>query len=155
MFLVYVPAQVLGGLFGFGLLSISMPWDVFLDQKSAGICLTLPMEGMSTGTHFLCEFSFTAILVLTCCGLWDRRSANLQDSGAIKFGLLIAALSIAGGQLTGASVNPARSFAPAMWQLNVTSNWVYWVAPLSSSVLTTYFYRLVLSPSKKTESMDT
>lgn len=150
MFLVYLPAQVLGGLFGFGLLTVSMPWSDYAEKSSKGICLTLPLEGMEPGTLFICEFCFTAVLILVCCGMWDRRSGNLQDSGAIKFGLAIAALSIAGGQLTGASMNPARSLAPAVWQGNLTSHWMYWVAPMSSSFVTTLFYRFVMTEKNKT-----
>lgn len=151
MFLVYVPAQILGGLFGFGLLSVSIPWSHYSEKSSAGICMTLPLEGMETGTAFICEFCFTAILILVCCGLWDRRSGHLQDSGAIKFGLTIAALSMAGGQLTGASMNPARSLAPAVWQGNLSFQWLYWVTPMVSSLVTTLFYRFVLSENKKTD----
>lgn len=150
MFLVYFPAQVLGALFGFGMLAVSMPWHVYLDKSASGICMTLPLEGMQPGTAFLCEFFLTAVLILVCCGMWDRRSEKMQDSGAVKFGLTIAALSMAGGQLTGASMNPARSFAPAVWQGNMSSQWIYWVSPLLSSVATTLFYKYVLRENKKT-----
>lgn len=149
MALVYVPAQILGALFGFGLLAVSMPWSVYEAKSAEGICMTLPLDGMQPGTLFLVEFALTAILILTCCGLWDRRSEKLQDSGAVKFGLTIAALSIAGGHLTGASMNPARSLAPAMWQGNYYSHWLYWLAPLSASVVTTLFWKYVLREDKK------
>lgn len=145
MFLVYLPAQILGALFGFGMLAFSMPWSTYLEKTGgSGICMTLPMAGMETGTLFLCEFALTAILILVCCGMWDKRSEKLQDSGAVKFGLTVAALSIAGGNLTGASMNPARSLAPALWQGDWSSHWMYWLAPLSSSAATTLFYRFVL-----------
>lgn len=149
MFLLYVPAQVLGSMFGFGMLAVSMPWDVYLHKSGEGICMTLPMTGMHPGTAFLCEFLLTGCLVLTCCGLWDKRASKLQDSGAIKFGLTVAALSMAGGQLTGASMNPARSLGPAMWQGNFDHHWLYWVAPLCSAVLVTLFYKLLLRDDKK------
>lgn len=151
MFLIYVPAQILGGLFGFGMLAVSMPWDRYLEKSTSGICLTVPLDGMDAGTAFLCEFFLTAVLILTCCGMWDKRSEALQDSGAVKFGLTIAALSMAGGQLTGASMNPARSLAPALWQGIFNTHWVYWVSPLASSLVTTLFYKYVLRENKKTE----
>ena len=109
------------------------------------------MDGMSPGTAFLCEFSFTCILILVCCGLWDHRSKDLQDSAAIKFGLTIAALSMAGGKLTGVSMNPVRSLAPALWQGCLRSQWVYWVAPISSSIVTTLFYRFVMQERRRNE----
>lgn len=149
MFLVYLPAQVLGAIFGFGLLAFSMPWDVYVDKRESGICMTLPLDGMHPGTAFLCEFLLTSILIFVCCGLWDKRAEKQQDSGAIKFGLTIVALSFAGGQLTGASMNPARSLAPAIWHGNFDHHWLYWVSPLCASFVTTVFYRFVMQENSK------
>lgn len=149
MFLVYFPAQILGGLFGFGLLSASMPWDIYLDKSEKGICMTAPHDQIEPYTAFLCEFALTACLIFSCCGLWDKRSEN--SGGAIKFGMIVAGLSIAGGNLTGASMNPARSLAPAVWQGLYKMHWVYWVAPLSASAIVTLFYNYVLREKKKVE----
>ena len=44
---------------------------------------------------------------------------------------------------TGASMNPARSFGPAVWNWNWDSHWVYWAAPLLGSTLAALFYRSV------------
>lgn len=152
MLLVYVPAQILGGLLGFGMLITSMPWEKYLfHSNDGGICVTEPMDGMEIYTAFLAEFFLTSCLILTCCGLWDRRSEKLQDSGAVKFGMVVAGLSIAGGQLTGASMNPARTLAPAVWQGRWPMHWVYWIAPLSAAVLMTLFYKAVIREKTKKE----
>lgn len=57
--------------------------------------------------------------------------------------MAIVALSLAGGTFTGASMNPARSLGPAIWNGEWTAHWIYWVAPLSASLLSSLFYRVV------------
>lgn len=151
MIIIYFPAQLLGCLAGFGMMKISMPWEIYSEQSdSGGICLTQPLnDTMEPYTVFLCEFLFTSCLVLTCCSLWDKPSEHLQDSCAIKFGLTVTGLSMAGGSLTGTSMNPVRSFAPAVYQSAFNLHWIYWVAPLSASIAATLFYRLVFEERRK------
>lgn len=145
MILVYIPAQIAGSLIGFGMLAASMPIQTYLDRtgNTDGICLTVPHPELSIFNAFICEMFLTMILILVCCGLWDTRNAKYQDSISIKFGLTIAALSIAGGNLTGASMNPARSFGPAVWNNHLDYHWIYWASPISSSVITTLAYKYV------------
>jgi aquaporin related protein len=55
----------------------------------------------------------------------------------------VVALSLAGGTATGASMNPARTFGPAIWNWDWTAHWLYWVAPMSGAFLSATFYRAV------------
>lgn len=43
--------------------------------------------------------------------------------------------------LTGASMNPARSFGPAVASGIWTNHWIYWVAPLSAAIVTGMLYK--------------
>lgn len=58
-------------------------------------------------------------------------------------GLTVGALSLAGGTATGTSMNPARTFGPAIWNEDWTAHWLYWVAPMSGAFLSSVFYRTV------------
>lgn len=40
------------------------------------------------------EFLITAILIWTCCGVWDARNADKHDSVSIRLGLTIAGLAL-------------------------------------------------------------
>lgn len=66
----------------------------------------------------------TLILVWTCGGVWDSRNKNKHDSVPVRFGLAVAGLAIAGGFYTGASMNPARSFGPALISQHWKQHWV-------------------------------
>lgn len=41
-------------------------------------------------------------------------------------------------------MNPARSFAPALYNLNWTNHWLYWVAPITASLIGSALHRYVL-----------
>ncbi|EDW01053.1 aquaporin AQPcic isoform X2 [Drosophila grimshawi] len=138
MALVYFAGQMLGAFIGYGLLKALLP-DPTLD----GLCVTLPHATVTTPQAFGIEFVATSILIIVCCGVWDPRNAKHHDSVAIRFGLAIAGLACAAGPFTGASMNPARSFAPALWNTNFTAHWIYWLAPLSSAAITAITYKAV------------
>jgi len=50
----------------------------------------------------------------------------------------------AGGPLTGAAMNPARAFGPALAQGFWTDHAVYWIGPIIGAVLAALFYHFVL-----------
>lgn len=144
MIFIYVPAQILGSLIGFGMLISSMPAQLYSDKMNEGFCLTLPSAEMSIFNVICCEVLLTMVMILVCCAQWDPRNAKYQDSaGPLVMGITVAFLIIAGRSLSGASMNPARSLGPAVWNSRLEYQWIYWVAPLSSAVLTTVVYRIV------------
>ncbi|KAH8308994.1 hypothetical protein KR059_004734, partial [Drosophila kikkawai] len=141
MAFAYFVAQMLGAFIGYGLLMVLLPAETI--STGAGLCVTLPHATVTDAQGFGIEFVITSILVIVCCGVWDPRNAKFHDSVAIRFGLAIACLACAAGPFTGASMNPARSFAPALWNMHFEKNWIYWLAPLSSAALTAYAYKIV------------
>lgn len=58
-------------------------------------CATTPGANVSVTQALLGEFLATSMLILLCCGVWDRRNEAKQDGVSIKFGLTIAALALA------------------------------------------------------------
>ncbi|KAH1024485.1 hypothetical protein HUJ05_003960 [Dendroctonus ponderosae] len=122
--------------------------------KSAGVCSPGINPGITPLQGFLVEFLATLILALVCCGVWDQRNSDKHDSVAIRFGLAIAVLALAAGPYTGANMNPARSFAPALFNGDWKDHWVYWLAPLSAGFVGAFIYRLIFAkdPPPKREN---
>jgi len=61
--------------------------------------------------------------------------AEVKSQAAIAIGGMIALGSIVGGPISGASMNPARSFAPALISGVMSYNWLYWLAPIVGTSL--------------------
>ncbi|XP_037048347.1 aquaporin AQPAe.a-like isoform X3 [Bradysia coprophila] len=143
---IYFMAQMMGGFMGFGLLKLVIPTDTFSpanETNGPGLCTTIPRYDVTDFQALTIEFVATAVLILVCCAVWDERNSHLHDSVALRFGFVIFMLACSAGPFTGASMNPARSFAPALWNTHFDKHWIYWLAPMSAGVITTYIYRAV------------
>lgn len=148
---IYFVAQLIGAFMGFGLLKVVTPVSIFnqTSGSAVGLCTTIPHASVSPLQAVLIEFVATAVLILTCCACaWDKRNANHHDSLPLRFGLTVAGLACAivslkyrligfivvifvliktnllQGPYTGASLNPVRSLAPAIWHGDFAFHWV-------------------------------
>jgi MIP family channel proteins len=91
----------------------------------------LTLKGNIKGV-FGFEFILTFFLMFAVLmGTVDERAHKL---GGFVIGLTVTACILAAGPLTGASMNPARTFGPAMCGDRWTSMWwVYWAAPIAGA----------------------
>lgn len=97
--------------------------------------LTTPIHsvasGMSTGEGVLMEIVITFGLVYTVYATAaDPKKGDLGTIAPIAIGFIVGANILAAGPFSGGSMNPARSFGPAVVSGDFTDNWVYWVGPL-------------------------
>jgi len=67
------------------------------------------------------------------------------DIGGLGIGLTVAADILIGGPLTGASMNPARTFGPALagGGFDGMNHLVYWIGPIVGSILAAIIYKNV------------
>ncbi|XP_059045222.1 aquaporin AQPcic-like, partial [Achroia grisella] len=139
-----VAAQLLGAALGGALLRAAAPASLATPaapHAAAAACLTLPANGVSPHQAVAVEAALGACLALANCASWDARNRYLKDSWPLRIGLTVAALSLAAGQLTGASMNPARSFSPALWSNTWTHHWVYWAGGPAGGAAAAALYR--------------
>jgi len=121
----YVAAQVLGAFGASGLLRILFPADATLGA-------TLP-----SGTamqSFILEIVLTFFLMLVVLSV----STGAKEKGitaGIAVGAVIALEAMFAGPICGASMNPARSLAPAVVSGHVEHLWVYFAGPLLGALL--------------------
>lgn len=146
--IAYTIVECAGALVGYGILISVSP----VNMSAERVCVTAPHEGINDLQAFVVELALTAALIFINCGVWDPVNSKKQDSAPIKFGLTIVGLSLVGGPLTGASMNPARTFAPAVWTGFWTHQWVYWVGPYVGSVIAVLFYKFVFLKKHESES---
>ncbi|KAF5297704.1 hypothetical protein FQA39_LY12035 [Lamprigera yunnana] len=136
---VYFIAEFLGAIAGTGLLLLLWPSD------SHPECGTNLHPNITTLQGVALEMTITFALILACCSNWDTRNSDSLDSVAIRMGLVVAAIAMGEGFLTGASMNTARSFGPALWDNKWDNHWVYWVGPTIGSLSAAFLSKYVLS----------
>jgi MIP family channel proteins len=130
--LPYIVAQVLGAIAASGLLRISL-------GAIGNLGATLPRNGDWLQALIL-ETVLTFILMLVIFGSGLDRRAPIGFAG-IAIGLTVALEAACMGPITGASMNPARSIAPALVSGNWQHHWIYWIAPIAGAQLAMVTYR--------------
>ena len=93
-----------------------------------------PAAGYSVGSAFLMEGVLTFGLVSVILGTASG-AQNIGIFGAIGVGAYIALAGLWGSPISGASMNPARTFGPNLVGADFTSYWVYVAGPLAGAVL--------------------
>jgi aquaporin Z len=101
---------------------------------SASYGANYPASGYSASDAFLMEAVLTLGLVSVILGTASG-AQNIGIFGAIGVGAYIALAGLWGSPISGASMNPARTFGPDLVATDFTSYWVYVAGPLVGAVL--------------------
>ena len=138
--LQYIIAQLIGAvLAGYFLLLIFKDMSAAMD-KSLGTPM-VDTNLVNSGTAILIEAALTFFLVITVFATgFSRKAPNVPAIGGYGIGLTVTADILLGGPLTGAAMNPARVFGPALASGHWELHWVYWVGPLAGGLLAGLFY---------------
>lgn len=88
-------------------------------------------EGVGVGPALVLEIVMTFGLVYTVYATAvDPKKGNIGIIAPIAIGFIVGANILVGGAFTGASMNPAVSFGPAVVSWSWSNHWVYWAGPL-------------------------
>ena len=143
--LLYWAAQFLGAVAGAALIGL-IAQTGFASLGANGFDAGSP-GGYGLHAALIFEVVMTAIFVVVILGV-----SGDQKHGAfagLAIGITLAVIHIVGIQVTGVSVNPARSFGPALLQGGeaLSQVWVFFVAPAIGAVIGALLFRLkVLEP---------
>jgi MIP family channel proteins len=130
----YVVAQLAGATAGALLLLAVWP------SGPADLGATVP--SVSAGSAFVYELVLTALLMFVIMAVaTDTRSVGA--AAAIAIGGTVGLDALFGGPVTGASMNPARSFGPALAAGQWDDFWIYVLAPLVGAAIGALAYQLV------------
>ncbi len=145
----YVAAQLVGGVIAGVLVLLIFSGMTTTGETSvvqaAGLGTPAYVESLSMARAVLIEACLTFLLLFAVFGTAvDPRAPKI---GGFGIGLTIAADILVGGPLTGASMNPARTFGPgivAFFSGNLPQFWsqhvVYWIGPLLGAALAGVVY---------------
>lgn len=133
---IYVGAQIVGA--AGGALTLHALFGPVADLGA-----TLPSGG--AGQAFGLEVLLSAILMFVIMAVaTDTRAVG--QLAAITIGATVALDALWGGPISGASMNPARSFGPALVAGAWRDHWVYWLGPLLGTSSGALLYQLLRTP---------
>ncbi len=102
--------------------------------------------------ELLLTFAVTLVIFGTVI---RRRSLGKTDRFCpLWIGLALAAATLAGFPMTGAGLNPARWFGPALWELTIpgsnafTDHVAFWVGPIGGSLAAAWVYHVFIMPEE-------
>ncbi len=149
-FAYYACAQVLGALAGtailYGILSGTDLGTAALGANGYGL---QSATGITLVGALITEVVLTFVFIYTILGVTsDEKYANVSG---IVIGLTLAFVHLLGINLTGTSVNPARSLAPALFLGGAALKqvWVFIVAPLVGGALAAYVFKYLNLDKKR------
>ena len=143
----YVISQFLGALAGAAILGLLLGSFDMLGANGFGSLLPNGIE-VTWYIALIVEIILTFVFVTAILGVTDKKE-NGHATG-IVIGLTLTLVHLFGIPFTGTSVNPARSFGPALLQggTALSQVWVFIVAPVIGCVLAGLFYKFVLKKAK-------
>ena len=131
--LAYCLAQILGGLAAMSLLvAILPPGQVF--------GMTIPSVEVWQAVVWEVVLTFFLMFVIIAVAT-DTRAVGTLAGVAIGATVMLGAF--VGGPVTGGSMNPARSLAPALIAQDFTSLWIYLVAPVVGAIAAALTYQAI------------
>ncbi|NXX11043.1 AQP2 protein, partial [Podargus strigoides] len=158
----YVVAQLVGAVVGAAILHEITPAD-----SREGLAINKLHNETTTGQAVTVELFLTFQLVLCVFTSTDERREDNLGSPALSIGLSVAVGHLLGIRYTGCSMNPARSFGPAVIVGDFSDHWVswffspnsslspsqvFWVGPLVGAAAASIIYNYILFPQTKTFS---
>ena len=151
-FIGYVISQVLGAIFGIAILYAIMACsglDIGVQGLGANGFDSASSVGLNMVGAILVEVVLTFVFIYTILGVTsdDKKSSV----AGIVIGLTLAFVHIMGIPLTGTSVNPARSLAPALFLGGeaLKQVWVFIVAPFVGSAIAAVVYKFLNKEESK------
>jgi len=138
----YIIAQCIGAAIGSLLFFLTVGMDAV---TIGGLGATAPFPGIGYGQAILVEAIATFVLMLVIMGVAVDERAPPGFAGLI-IGLTVAGLITMAGNISGASLNPARTFGPYLMDflLGGSNLWaffpIYILGPVIGAVLAAFFY---------------
>jgi len=135
---LYIVAQLLGAIAAGYALKLAYSEPIFTATRGGGLTIALDVTG---GQAFLVEAIATFFLVFVVYGtVVDLRGPKI---GGLAIGFVVAADILVIGPLTGASMNPARSFGPAVASGIYEAQLLYFVAPIVGGLVAGLLYEFL------------
>ena len=128
----YIIAQLTGAV-------LASTAVLFAIGQSGDAGLTLPKTDWAQS--FVLELVLTFVLMFI--GISMKEKVGYKPFAGVAIGAFIIAAGIIGISVSGGSMNPARSFGPALIAMDMSYQWIYWLAPIIGAILAVLCFRII------------
>ncbi len=128
----YLASQLLGAIAASAVLKL-----LFMEHQTLGA--TVPAG--SWHQTFILEIILTYFLMLVI--IFVSQNKSVAQFTGLAVGAVVGLEAMFAGPITGASMNPARSIAPALVSRHVTELWIYILAPVIGALLASMTWKLM------------
>jgi aquaporin Z len=132
---VYIIAQIIGAV-----IAAAVVYSIFGSEMSASV--TLPSEDNVVRALIL-ETVMTFTLVYVVLATTTSKNFKTVPLAGLAIGFTLGLNVIFGGSITGGSLNPARSFGPALITGDFSYHWIYWIAPIAGGLIAAGVYKIL------------
>jgi MIP family channel proteins len=132
---LYIISQIIGAVIG-----AAVVYSIFGSSMSASV--TLPSDG-NVVRAFVLEAVMTFTLVYVVLATTTSKNFKTVPLAGVAIGFTLGLNVIFGGSITGGSLNPARSFGPALVAGNFNYHWLYWIAPIIGGLISAGVYKVL------------
>lgn len=141
---VHVLAQLIGALAAAWALKMTMPTAIFVAAQGGGQSVSLDISAtQAIALEAIATFFLMNVIYGTAV------NSDAPKIGGLAIGLTIAADILAIGPLTGGSMNPARSFGPAVASGVLAGQVVYWVGPILGAIAAAMLWEFGIFSAKR------
>jgi MIP family channel proteins len=130
----YLISQFLGAIFA------SILVGVFFGTEGHQFGMTIPEFPLNSAFAMECLLSFIFLFVVVSVATDPRASSEMAG---LVIGTIVTICTFVDGPLTGASMNPARSFGPALVNGDLGVVWLYILAPVLGGILAAIVYQKI------------
>ncbi len=131
---LYIISQIIGAVIG-----AAVVYSIFGSSMSASV--TLPSDG-NVVRAFVLETVMTFTLVYVVLATTTSKNFKIAPLAGVAIGFTLGLNVMFGGSITGGSLNPARSFGPALVAGNFNFHWLYWIAPIMGGLISAGVYKV-------------
>lgn len=141
---MYIASQFVGGIIGAAIL-FALTTSAGLEGTGANDLQTLGGETVTVVGGLLAEIVFTSVFVFVVLGATAKTNGATNNFAGLAIGLALVLVHLACIRYTGTSVNPARSFGPALFQCGtaLSNVWIFIVGPFVGGALAAGLWKLV------------
>jgi MIP family channel proteins len=142
--LAYIPAQLIGAVLGALAVKLLFPPAAIRNSLLGTPALAGTIQlAQAIGIETLLTFFLVSAVFGTCV------NSEAPKVGGFGVGLVLVFDILVGGPLTGAAMNPARAFGPALVAGQWVAHIVYWIGPLLGGILAALLWEHVLLPPRQ------